>query len=102
MKGWTLERNEKYGNSILYMTDYMEDLNNGYMCFYKYYFGMCAIPSEYLQEKLTLLKRKHEYNIVHPNDYAIYDRQNPFAFSIAISSRGLKKLYPGAAVKKHE
>ena len=102
MKGWTLERNEKYGNSILDMTDYMEDLNNGYMCFYKYYFGMCVRPSEYLKEKLTLLKRKHEYNIVHPDDYAIYDRQNPFAFSIAISSRGLKKLYPGAEIRRVE
>lgn len=95
LKGWTAHRNEKYGNSILYMTDYMEDLQNGYMCFYDYYFGMCRKPDEYLTEQLEKLTGKR-----FPEDYAIYDTRNPFMFSVALSSRAFKKIFPGAKAQK--
>lgn len=87
--GWTAHRNEKYGNSILNMTDYMEDLQNGYMCFYDYYFGMCRKPDEYLTEQLEKLTGKR-----FPEDYAIYNTRNPFMFSVALSSRAFKKMFP--------
>lgn len=94
LKGWTCNRNEKYGNSIISMTDYMEDLQNGYMCFYDYYFGMCRDASEYLKNKLNEL-HGNGYRIF-PEEYAIYNRKYPFEFSIAFSPRAFKKIFPGA------
>lgn len=93
LKGWTCNRNEKYGNSNISMTDYMEDLQNGYMCFYDYYFGMCRDTSEYLKEKLIEIRGNGHR--IFPDDYAIYNRKYPFEFSIAFSPRAFKKMFPG-------
>lgn len=95
LKGWTHRRNEKYGNSILSMTDYMEDLQNGYMCFYDYYFGMCRDASDYLTKELQKLHNT-EHRRMFPEEYAIYNREYPFEFSIAFSPRAYKKMFPGA------
>lgn len=100
LKGWTNIRNEKYGNSILSMTDYMEDLQNGYMCFYDAYFGMSRNCSDYLNEQLKKLHGNGHR--IFADEYAIYNRANPFEFSIAFSPRAFKKMFPNTIPNKKE
>ena len=98
MIGWTRRQNDECGNPILYMTDKMERLQNGFMSFYHFYHSMCVRASEYMSElfEKKIGKIKHIHSM---GDYAIYDRSNPFGFSIAMSRKTFKKVYPGAVAK---
>lgn len=90
MIGWTRSQNQEYGNSLLDRTDKMERLQSGFMSFYDYYHSMCVSESEYMGE----LFRKKYGEAARIDDKVIYDRKNPFGFSIAMSRRTFKKLFP--------
>ncbi len=96
LKGWTKTGNDVRGNPILSMTDAMEKLQNGYMEWYDCSDGFFRREAKYLVLRFAEIHgEKNRYD-----EHAIYNRKCPFAFSVALSTKAFKKMFPGVQPEK--
>lgn len=93
LKGWTETCNSVRGNPILSMTDAMEKLQNGYMEWYDCSGGLIRREAKYLELRFAEIHGGDQRN--RYDEHAIYNRKCPFAFSVALSAKAFKKMFPG-------
>ena len=97
MIGWTERANSVYGNDILSMCDQMEYLNTG---FHSLYDALRYGRDENIIRKLFEEKTGKITQLLY--QYIIYNSDNPFSFSIGMSRKTFKKLYPGIETRKEK